>query len=491
MLKIKCPSCGNEVVIDDNQEAVVMSMVKDSAFESSVEKRAKELVDVKVSDLEQKIKEQDAVRKSERESLEKDKEVAILNATSALEKKLKDAEAKLDMVQMQEKLNIEKATATLEKRLKKVEGEAEKIRLESNLNVAKATSELESQLKERETELAKAKLDGELAVAKVTSDIKAQLAEKNSEIDRIRSVADSEKQLAVANAVAKEKARFESEKAEFEKRETELNARLKDQERETEYYKDLKTRMSTKMVGETLEQHCEVQFNQIRMTAFPNAYFEKDNDDRTGSKGDYIFREYDANGTEIISIMFEMKNQMETTASKHKNKDFFKELDKDRREKKCEYAVLVSLLEADSELYNAGIVDVSYEYEKMYVIRPQCFIPMITLLRNAALNALVYKNELALVKEEQIDLTNFEENLLAFKDAFSKNYEMAHSHFDRAVSEIDKAIKTLETVREFLMKSDRQYRLASNKAEDVTIKKLTKNAPSVAEQLKKQTKTKN
>ena len=488
MLKIKCPSCNNEVVIDDNQEAVVMSMVKDSAFEASVEKRAKELVDVKVSDLEQKIKEQDTAKKLELESLEKDKEVAILNATSALEKKLKDAEAKLDMVQMQEKLNIEKATATLEKRLKEVEGEAEKIRLESNLNVAKATSELESQLKERETELAKTKLDRELAVAKVTSDIKAQLAEKNSEIDRIRSVADSEKQLAVANAIAKEKARFESEKAEFEKRETELNARLKDQERETEYYKDLKTRMSTKMVGETLEQHCEVQFNQIRMTAFPNAYFEKDNDDRTGSKGDYIFREYDANGTEIISIMFEMKNQMETTASKHKNKDFFKELDKDRREKKCEYAVLVSLLEADSELYNAGIVDVSYEYEKMYVIRPQCFIPMITLLRNAALNALVYKNELALVKEEQIDLTNFEENLMAFKDAFSKNYDMAHTHFDRAVSEIDKAIKTLETVREFLMKSDRQYRLASNKAEDITIKKLTKNAPSVAEQLKTQQK---
>ena len=491
MLKIKCPSCNNEVVIDDNQEAVVMSMVRDSAFDSSVEKRAKELLELKVSEFEQKLKEQALVKENAISSLEKEKEVAVLNATAELENKLKDAQADLDKARLNEKYNIEKATATLERKLEDAEGKIEKVRLENSLNVAKATSDLEKQLKEAESELAKAKLDKDFAVSQVTADMKAQLVEKSSEIEKMKSLSESEKQLAVANAIAKEKARFEEEKAQFEKRENELNTKLKDQERETEYYKDLKTRMSTKMVGETLEQHCEVQFNQIRMTAFPNAYFEKDNDDRTGSKGDYIFREYDANGTEIISIMFEMKNQMETTATKHKNRDFFKELDKDRREKKCEYAVLVSLLEADSELYNAGIVDVSYEYDKMYVIRPQCFIPMITLLRNAALNALVYKNELALVKEEQIDLTNFEDNLFAFKDAFLKNYDMAHSHFDKAVSEIDKAIKTLETVREYLMKSDRQYRLASNKAEDITIKKLTKNAPSVAEQLKQQRKSKN
>lgn len=254
---------------------------------------------------------------------------------------------------------------------------------------------------------------------------------------------------------------------------------LEQKEKEVEFYKDLKTKMSTKMVGETLEQHCEIQFNQLRATAFKNAYFEKDNDARSGSKGDYIYRECDENGVEIISIMFEMKNEMDETATKHKNEDFFKELDKDRNEKKCEYAVLVSLLESDSELYNAGIVDVSYKYDKMYVVRPQCFIPIITLLRNAALGALEYKQELAMVRNQDIDISNFEDSLMKFKDDFAKNYTHAKNHFDKAIEEIDKTILHLEKVKKELIGSDNQLRIANNKVEDISIKKLTRGNPTM------------
>ncbi len=254
---------------------------------------------------------------------------------------------------------------------------------------------------------------------------------------------------------------------------------LEQKEKEVEFYKDLKARMSTKMVGETLEQHCEIQFNQLRPTAFKNAYFEKDNDARSGSKGDYIYRETDENGVELISIMFEMKNEMDETATKHKNEDFFKELDKDRKEKNCEYAILVSLLESDSELYNAGIVDVSYKYDKMYVVRPQCFIPIITLLRNAALNAMTYKQELQVVRNQDIDISNFEDSLMKFKDDFSRNYDIAHKHFDAAIDEIDKTIQHLEKVKKELLGSDNQLRIANSKVDDVSVKKLTRNNPTM------------
>ncbi|MBR4357264.1 MAG: DUF2130 domain-containing protein [Butyrivibrio sp.] len=256
---------------------------------------------------------------------------------------------------------------------------------------------------------------------------------------------------------------------------------LEQKEKEVEFYKDLKTKMSTKMVGETLEQHCEIQFNQLRATAFRNAYFEKDNDARSGSKGDYIYRECDENGVEIISIMFEMKNEMDETATKHKNEDFFKELDKDRKEKNCEYAVLVSLLESESELYNAGIVDVSYKFDKMYVVRPQCFIPIITLLRNAAFTALEYKQELQLVRNQDIDISNFEDSLMKFKNDFSRNYEIAHNHFDKAIDEIDKTIQHLEKVKKELLGSDNQLRIANSKVEDVSVKKLTRGNPTMKE----------
>ena len=294
-------------------------------------------------------------------------------------------------------------------------------------------------------------------------------------------IADEEnlRKLAVMEAV---------KQAEDDKRTLEQTLRVEKEKHEAivaeknaqiDFYKDLKTKMSTKMVGETLEQHCEIQFNQLRATAFRNAYFEKDNDARTGSKGDYIYRENDEYGNEIVSIMFEMKNESDETATKHKNEDFFKELDKDRKEKNCEFAVLVSLLEADSELYNAGIVDVSYKYDKMYVVRPQCFIPMITLLRNASLNALTYKQQLAIARNQNIDITNFEDNLKKFKDDFGRNYDIAHDHFNKAIDEIDKTIAHLEKVKKELQGSDNQLRIANGKVEDVSIKKLTKNNPTM------------
>ena len=290
---------------------------------------------------------------------------------------------------------------------------------------------------------------------------------------------EDKKKIAVMEAVKK----VEDEKRDLEGKLTqEKDTRqllLAQKDEQIAYYKDLKTRMSTKMVGETLEQHCEIQFNQLRATAFRNAYFEKDNDARSGSKGDYIYRECDENGIEIISIMFEMKNEMDETATKHKNEDFFKELDKDRREKKCEYAVLVSLLEADSELYNGGIVDVSYKYDKMYVVRPQCFIPIITLLRNAAMNALIYKQDVEVVRNQDIDISNFEDNLLQFKNDFSRNYDLAHNHFDKAINEIDKTIDHLQKVKKELMGSDNQLRIANNKVDEVSVKKLTKGNPTM------------
>ena len=306
-----------------------------------------------------------------------------------------------------------------------------------------------------------------------------QAEDRAKELKAELNSSEDKKKLAVMEAVKK----VEDEKRDLENdlaQEKDLNRlRLAQKDEQIAYYKDLKTRMTTKMVGETLEQHCELQFNQLRATAFRNAYFEKDNDARSGSKGDYIYREYDENGIEIISIMFEMKNESDETKTKHKNEDFFKELDKDRNEKNCEYAVLVSLLESDSELYNGGIVDVSYKYDKMYVVRPQCFIPIITLLRNAAMNALMYKQELAAVRNQDIDITNFEDNLKMFKEDFGRNYTLAHNHFDKAIEAIDKSIQQLEKVKKELQGSDNQLRIANNKVDEVSVKKLTKNNPTM------------
>ena len=332
-------------------------------------------------------------------------------------------------------------------------------------NKDKALADKDMEIQQLKNQIAMNDSEKKLAVKDAVSDKDKAIAEKEAEIIRLKSQIDNQKN----ESALKEKSIEENYKNQL---------KLKDDQ--IEYYKDFKARQSTKMVGESLEQHCQIQFNSIRMTAFPNAYFEKDNEvSESGSKGDFIFREKDPEGTEFISIMFEMKNEMDTTATKHKNEDFFKELDKDRKEKGCEYAVLVSLLESDNELYNNGIVDVSYKYPKMYVIRPQFFIPMITLLRNAALNSLQYQKELAVVRNQQLDLVNFESNMQEFKDAFGRNYRIASEKYQTAIEEIDKTIDHLEKVKKALMSSENNLRLANDKAEDLSIKKLTKNAPSV------------
>ena len=367
--------------------------------------------------------------------------------------------------------------------------------------------EFDKELARREQEIAQQK-DNDLKLARMqqTQDFEAELAKvrnllagKSLEIEQLKAQigkAETEKKLAVAEAVQAKDRELSNKGAEITKllndlalqqkesalKETNLLEKHRDElklrEEEIERLKDFKARQSTKMVGESLEQHCMNEFNRIRMTAFPNAYFEKDNDARTGSKGDFIFKE-SADGTEFISIMFEMKNESPETQTKHKNEDFFKELDKDRNEKKCEYAVLVSLLENDSELYNNGIVDVSYRYPKMYVVRPQFFIPIISLLRNAALNSLKYQHELQIVRSQQLDLQNFEDEMKAFKEGFARNYDIASRKFRTAIEEIDKTIDHLQKTKDALLSSENQLRLANNKAEDLSIKKLTKNAPSV------------
>lgn len=341
------------------------------------------------------------------------------------------------------------------------------------------THRLEMEAKENEI-----KLMSQKEYDKEIQKLKSQLEKATDRAVQLQAQLDSsedKKTIAVMEAVKK----VEEEKKELESQLTHEKDKgkllLEQKDEQIAYYRDLKTKMSTKMVGETLEQHCEIQFNQLRATAFRNAYFEKDNDSRSGSKGDYIYRETDENGVELISIMFEMKNEMDETATKHKNEDFYKELDKDRKQKNCEYAVLVSMLESDNELFNAGIVDVSYKYEKMYVVRPQCFIPIITLLRNAAMNAMEYKQELAVVRNQNIDISDFEEKLMNFKSDFSRNYEIAHSHFDKAVDEIDKTIQHLEKVKKELLGSDNQLRIANNKVDEVSIKKLTRGNKTMQE----------
>lgn len=363
---------------------------------------------------------------------------------------------------------------------------------------ANTKNELQADISKKDAEIAELKAratakikelaaEGELSTARLAAEKDAQLAELKAKLQAI----ETEKRLAVTEAVNKVEKERDELASELRSKDTEkqlLESSLKDKY-ETElkskdemiaYYKDMKAKLSTKMVGETLEQHCETEFNKLRATGFQNAYFEKDNDARTGSKGDYIYRETDDEGNEIISIMFEMKNEGDETATKHRNEDFLRELDKDRNEKRCEYAVLVSLLEADSELYNSGIVDVSHRHDKMYVIRPQFFIPIITLLRNAALNSLKYKSELALVKAQNVDITNFENNMEKFKEGFAKNYDLASRKFKTAIDEIDKTIDHLQKTKDALLSSENNLRLANNKAEDLTIKRLTRGNPTMA-----------
>ena len=428
MNEIKCPHCGKVFSVDESEYALLLSQVKNNEFHKELEEREKNikesnknLIDLEKTKLENKYNLDLAKLNEEITELK----AKLLNASKDKEIALNEA-----MVKKNEEINS------------------------LNNNITELKHRLES-----------SKKDQDLAISIAIAKKNEELNNKNIEIEKLNGEKENQRNLAIVNE--------NNIKREYENK-------LKDKDLEIAYYKDLKTRMSTKMIGETLEQHCEISFNQLRMTAFPNAYFEKDNDAKTGSKGDYIFRE-SKDGVEFISIMFEMKNEMDETATKHKNEDFFKELDKDRNEKNCEYAVLVSMLESNNELYNQGIVDVSYRYPKMYVIRPQFFIPMITLLRNAALNSLSYKEELIEARAQNLDITHFEEAMEDFKDKFGRNYRLASDKFAKAIEEIDKTIDHLNKTKEALLSSENNLRLANDKAQDLSIKKLTKNNPTMAQ----------
>lgn len=422
---------------------------------------------------------------------------------------LKEDGVKGDLIDLSalHELDIDKST------IKDVVASIKKDKFEEEVAKVRRTIEhektLESKLKEQELQRKVQLLEQErkAAVALAESNTKSasqeDIAKKNTEITRLEAkiqAAETEKKLAITEAlklVEKDRDQLINKliikDSESKLRETSLKEKheneIKSRDEMVAYYKDLKTKLSTKMLGETLEKHCEIEFNKLRPTAFKNAYFEKDNDVRSGSKGDYIFKEVDGQETEIISIMFEMKNEDDKTATKKKNEDFLKELDKDRNEKGCEYAVLVSLLEIDDELYNTGIVDISYKYPKMYVIRPQFFIPMITLLRNAALNSMQYKSELALVKEQNIDVSNFEQHLDDFRTSFGRNYRLASEKFKTAIESIDKSITQLQKTKENLLRSEDNLRIANNKAKDLTIKKITRGNPTIQEKFKELNKT--
>ena len=447
MHEIICPHCGKAFKIDEAGYADILKQVRDADFEKQLHERL---------ELAERDK-QNAV------------ELAQAKVTSELQKaaSAKDAEiqalkARLDAGEVAQKLAVSEALSAVEK---------DRDALANALEKAKQENETKAQLAE----------------AKRLSELQQAEATKDAEIQRLQAklaAGEVAQKLALTEAVsvvAKERDELKSglDRAALEKQlaETALKdkyeTQLKDRDGEIVRLRDMKARLSTKMIGETLEQHCEIEFNRLRATAFPLAYFEKDNDARTGSKGDYIFRDLDEVGTEIVSIMFEMKNENDETATKHKNEDFFKKLDHDRRQKGCEYAVLCTLLEPESELYNAGIVDVSYRYEKMYVIRPQFFIPMITLLRNAAMGSLRYKQELAEYKQQNIDVTNFEAKMEKFKNDFGRNYEIASRKFQTAIDEIDKTISHLQKTKEALLSSENNLRLANKKADDLTIRKLT------------------
>lgn len=449
MQEIRCPKCNEVFQVDDSGYSQIVQQVRDKEFEKEAARRAEELEKAKNSEL--KILEMEYEKKLESALSEKSDDI------TDKEKRITELEARLESMESEKQLAVANAVSEREKRFNEESSKAQK-----------AISDKESLIKQLELQLQQAQSLQQAALDKAKSENALALEKKQNEINELNS------QLKTKDSEAALRCKTIEEKYAIE---------LKNKDELIEQYKDFKARLSTKMVGETLEQHCLTQFNSLRMSAFPNAYFEKDNDARSGSKGDFIFRESSEDGIEFISIMFEMKNEMDTTATKHKNEDFFKELDKDRNEKGCEYAVLVSMLEADNEFYNAGIVDVSYKYPKMYVIRPQFFIPLISLLRNAARNSLEYKRELAMAKAQQVDLTNFEKNITDFKTAFSRNYQLASDKFKTAIDEIDKTIIHLQKTKDALLSSENNLRLANNKAEEqLTIKKLTKDAPSIKEE---------
>lgn len=431
MNEIKCPHCQTVFTIDENSYADIVSQVRNKEFAEDVHKQ--------LEFAKKQFETEKALAKEQEKRLYDEERANFEQKILSLELALKNADVK-------EEKNVQEALHQKEKEFNALQAELDQLNQQLQFKEVELSQKFQEDLHAKERTILELKQEKEL----------------------------QQKEQEVQQTALKEKYELElrSKKDQFE-----LELKAKDEA--IAFYKDFKAKQSTKMVGESLEQHCEIEFNRLRMTAFPSAEFGKDNDAKTGSKGDYIYREYDENGIEILSIMFEMKNENDETATKKKNEHFFKELDKDRHEKQCEYAILVSLLEADNELYNTGIVDVSYQYPKMYVVRPQFFIPIITLLRNAALNSLQYKQELALMRDQHIDITHFEEDLETFKKGFARNYELASKKFQTAIDEIDKTIKSLEKTKAALLSSENNLRLANNKAEDLTVKKLVKNNPTM------------
>ncbi len=468
MNEIKCPHCGKVFQVDESGFADIVKQVRDGEFQRELAKRE--------------------------ELMRADKEQALALAASQAQGQLQESLAAKDASMQQAVAQRDAAISELKAQLEALVREKE---LYAQNEVAKVLQEREAALTEvqRERDALQMQLtsqktafaaEKELAVTQAKAEIERERDALKAQIDRERDNFNAQ--------IKQERTSLEAQvalkEAEKNQRENELKAQMADKlrakdeliaykDQEIERYRDMKARLSTKMLGETLEQHCETEFNRLRATAFQNAYFEKDNDASSGSKGDYIFRETDEEGNELVSIMFEMKNEQDDSTHRHKNEDFFKKLDADRRKKNCEYAVLVSLLEPESELYNAGIVDVSYRYEKMYVIRPQFFIPLISILRNTSQSALEYKAELALVKKQNIDITNFENEMEDFKQKFGRNYRLASEKFKKAIDEIDKTIDHLLKTKEALLGSENNLRLANDKAEALTIKKLTRNNPTM------------
>ena len=515
MNEIKCPHCGKVFKVDESGFADIVKQVRDSEFQQELAKREEllrtekeqalalaasqaqgklqESLAAKDASMQQTVAQRDATiseLKAQIEALAREKELYAQNEVAKVLQEQKDALVQVQRERDALQTQIERERETLQAQLKQQKDSAalEQEKLASSLQNAVAEknvriTELEQQLTNQKTTFAAEK---ELAVTQAKVEVERQRDALKAQLDRERdnfsAQIEQERTSLQAQVALKE--------AEKNQRENELKAQMADKlrakdeliaykDQEIERYRDMKARLSTKMLGETLEQHCETEFNRLRATAFRNAYFEKDNDASSGSKGDYIFRETDEEGNELVSIMFEMKNEQDDSTHRHKNEDFFKKLDSDRRKKNCEYAVLVSLLEPESELYNAGIVDVSYRFEKMYVIRPQFFIPLISILRNTSQSALQYKAELALVKKQNIDITNFENEMEDFKQKFGRNYRLASEKFKKAIDEIDKTIDHLLKTKEALLGSENNLRLANDKAEALTIKKLTRNNPTM------------
>lgn len=517
MNQIACPKCGTVINLDESDYEGIVRQVRDDQFVHEVEERAASLRREHEQALElarsQAKAELDRVMAAQKAELQE----ALARSSAELQEVKARSASELQEARAASAAALQQAqsagAAQLAKEQSERTAELMRVRAEADARIAELSAKLESAVEERESAVRVAaqreRMVAQQDAADQKEELREQLAARDAQIASLKAQLDAgatQRDLAVTQAVTEARTTFEEERAKLARdldaarfelsHEQEVRAAEKQQietahaleieqarksaqdlirykDEEIERLRDMKARLSTKMVGETLEQHCETQFNQLRATAFPHAYFEKDNDASDGTKGDFIFRECDETGNEIVSIMFEMKNENDTTATKHKNEDFFKKLDSDRKKKGCEYAVLVTLLEPESELYNTGIVDVSYRYEKMYVIRPQFFIPMITLLRNAAMNALAYKQELELVRQQNIDVTEFEEKLLGFQEGFNRNYDLASRKFQTAIDEIDTTIKHLQKVKDNLISSENNLRLANDKAQGLSIRKLT------------------